>query len=82
MTKADLEKQVKELQARVDDLEGQVALADEAYEELEAELASAVRREDKSMGTWEDVKYAMIKDGILTPALEQWFENYLKFKED
>lgn len=82
MTKVDLEKQVKELQARIDDLEGQVALADEAYEELEAELASAVHRENQSMGTWEDVKYAMIKDGILTPALEQWFENYLKFKED
>ena len=82
MTKAELEARVKQLEEQVEDLEQQLAYADEAYTEMEAAWSNEFHKNVASMGSFEDLSFALWKDQMLTPQLEAWLIRYRKERQN
>ena len=78
MSKAELEQEVRHLKEKIEDLEQTIDNADDAYTEMEAEWANERRKNENSLGPLDDMLWAMQKDGVLTPQLEDWLTKYQK----
>ena len=80
MTKEELLGKINELESELDDLQCEKDSLDEAYYELECELADLT--DDMTHNAIWDVEYFKFKlstDGLLTPELDEYIENYMKF---
>lgn len=78
MSKAELEKENRRLKEKIEDLEQTIDNADDAYTDMEAAWANERRKNENSMGPLDDLLWAMKKDGVLTPQLEDWLIKYRK----
>ena len=83
MTKAELEDLVKKQAVQIEELEGQLADGDGFYAEMEYQVADLSRKleklEENGIYDLNNFKWRMQMDGLLTPQLEDFIENYLKF---
>lgn len=81
MTKEELVAKCRKLQSENDRLQDELDRLSDCYVEMENQLADKINSLD-AMDTIKDVdwfKRRLLLDGLLTPQLESFIEDYLKF---
>ena len=81
MTKEELVAECRTLQSENERLQDELENLSDCYTELENDLADRINTLD-AVGTIKDVdyfKYRLELDGLLTPQLESFIEDYLKY---
>ena len=83
MKKADLEALVQSQMEEIEDLKSQLVDGEGFYGELENQVADLSQKlekiEDDALFDVKDFKWRLQLDGLLTPQLDDFIENYLKF---
>lgn len=81
MTKEELIALCRKLQSENEKLQDELDRLSDCYTEMENQLADQINTLD-AVGTIKDVdyfKYRLQLDGLLTPQLESFIEDYLKY---
>ena len=81
MTKEELIAKCKRLQSKNDRLQDELNNLSDCYTELENQLADTINslESDDVIHDVNHFKFRLEVDGLLTPQLESFIENYLKF---
>ena len=80
MTKEELIAKCRKLQSENDKLQCELGRLSDCYGEMEKDLADAINALDNpDIADLEHFKYRLELDGLLTPQLESFIEDYLKY---
>lgn len=81
MTKEELVAKCRRLQAEVERLQDELYRLSDCYTEMENDLADKINSLDvvDSIKDMDWFKYRLELDGLLTPQLESFIEDYLKY---